>query len=501
MKPEFLADNELHTQIQYRLIEQISESERRYRELVENLREIVFKCDKAGNLTLLNKAWTLTLGYSATECLNHPIDDYLHAEDRQLWLNFLTQMHTKQDLACWELRFHHKSSEIIWLELSARSEAQGEISGSLTNITDRKRAQAALTNITDRKRAQAALREANEALQMRIEQLRFENHERRQTEATLLQSREQLRQQTQQLETTLQELKQTQAKLLHAEKMSSLGQLVAGIAHEINNPVNFIYGNIIHANEYIQDLLDLVCLYQQHYSTPVKDIQNKMRKIDLTFLLSDLPRLMSSMQMGADRISEIVLSLRNFSRLDEAEIKAVNIHEGIDSTLMILQSRFKAGKDRSPIQIIKEYGELPQVECYAGQLNQVFMNLLSNAIDAVVSRYKSEAVNEEIRHCNLLEGDEERTLFTPMIRIHTEVVGELYVAIRIIDNGIGMNELTRKQIFDPFFTTKPVGKGTGLGLSISYQIIVEKHGGVLECSSELGQGTEFLIHLPISLLH
>jgi two-component system, NtrC family, sensor kinase len=488
MKSDFLADNELHTQIQYRLIEQISESERRYRELVENLREIVFKCDKAGNLILLNKAWTLTLGYSAPECLNHPIDDYLHAEDRQLWLNFLNQMHIKQDLACWELRFHHKSTEIIWLELSARSEAQGEISGSLTNITDRKR-------------TQAALKEANEALQMRIEQLRFENHERRQTEATLLQSREQLRLQTQQLEVTLQELKQTQAKLLHAEKMSSLGQLVAGIAHEINNPVNFIYGNIIHVDEYIKDLLDLARLYQQHYSKPVKDIQDKIHKIDLDFLLADLPRLMSSMQMGANRISEIVLSLRNFSRLDEADIKSVNIHEGIDSTLMILQSRLKVGKDRNPIQVIKEYSELPQVECYAGQLNQVFMNLLTNAIDAVVSRCKSEAVDREIQSQTVSQEDENVIYFAPIIRIHTEILNELYVAIRIIDNGIGMDEITRKRIFDPFFTTKPVGKGTGLGLSISYQIIVEKHGGVLECSSELGKGTEFLIHLPISLLH
>ncbi|GJD15664.1 two-component sensor histidine kinase [Rivularia sp. IAM M-261] len=487
MKSDFLADNELHTQIQYRLIEQISESEKRYRELVENLREIVFKCDKVGNIILLNKAWTLTLGYSTSECLNHPIDDYLHAEDRQVWLNFLTQMHTKQDLACWELRFHHKSTEIIWLELSARSEAHGEISGSLTNITDRKR-------------AQGALKEANEALQMRIEQLRFENQERKQTEATLLQSREQLRLQTQQLEATLQELKQTQAKLLHAEKMSSLGQLVAGIAHEINNPVNFIYGNITHANEYIQNLLDLIRLYQQHYPKPVKDIQDKIHKIDMDFLLADLPRLLSSMQMGADRISAIVVSLRNFSRLDEAEIKAVDIHEGIDSTLMILQSRLKVEKDCNPIQVIKEYSELPQVECYAGQLNQVFMNLLTNAIDAVVSRCKSE-YDEKIQHQIVSQVPEDIILFVPIIRIHTEVVGELYVAIRIVDNGIGMDEITRKRIFDPFFTTKPIGKGTGLGLSISYQIIVEKHGGVLECSSELGKGTEFFIHLPISLLH
>ncbi|RCJ40175.1 PAS domain-containing sensor histidine kinase [Nostoc minutum NIES-26] len=484
MTPEFLADNELHTQIQYRLIEQISESERRYRELVENLREIVFKCDKTGNLTLLNKAWTLTLGYSASECLNRPMDDYLHAEDRELWLNFLTQMYTQQDLACWELRFHHKNTEIIWLELSARSEAQGEISGSLTNITDRKR-------------AQAALKEANAALQMRIEQLRVENRERKQTEATLVQSREQLKEQKQQLEATLQELRQTQSKLIHAEKMSSLGQLVAGIAHEINNPINFIYGNIIHANEYIQDLLDLVCLYQQQYCAPVKEIQEKIKNIELNYLLADLPRLMSSMQMGADRISEIVLSLRNFSRLDEAEIKPVDIHEGINSTLMILQSRLKGANNHIPIQIIKEYGELPQVECYAGQLNQVFMNLLSNAIDAVVSRCQSEAIDGEY-YQGVQERDRELS-FTPMIEIHTEVAGDRYIVIRIIDNGIGMTEVTRRRIFDPFFTTKPVGKGTGLGLAISYQIVVEKHGGLLECSSEVDKGTEFLIKLPLGL--
>ncbi|MBH8554648.1 PAS domain S-box protein [Nostocaceae cyanobacterium CENA357] len=477
MKSDFLAENELHTQIQYRLIEQISESERRYRELVENLREIVFKCDKAGNITLLNKAWTLTLGYSAPECLNRPIDDYLHAEDRQRWLNFLTQMDTQQDLACWELRFHHKNAEIIWLELSARSEAQGEICGSLTNITDRKR-------------TQAALKEANEALQMRIEQLRVENRERKQTEATLLESKEQLKQQKQQLEATLEELKQTQAKLLHAEKMSSLGQLVAGIAHEINNPVNFIYGNIIHANAYIKDLLDLISLYDQHYTEAVPDIQEKIRKIDLNFLLSDLPKIIFSMEMGAERIREIVLSLRNFSRLDEAEIKPVDIHEGINSTLMILQSRLKGVNNH--IQVIKEYSKLPLVECYAGQLNQVFMNLLSNAIDAIRTRCISETINRE---------NPELCCFTPMIRIYTEAVGDHCVVIRIIDNGTGMSEETRKRIFDPFFSTKPVGKGTGLGLSISYQIVVEKHGGVLECASELEQGTEFLMKLPIALLH
>ncbi|MBW4644680.1 MAG: PAS domain S-box protein [Goleter apudmare HA4340-LM2] len=488
MKPEFLADNELHTQIQYRLIEQISESERRYRELVENLREIVFKCDRSGNITLLNKAWTLTLGYDTAECLNRAIDDYLHAEDRELWLNFLNQMDSQQFLNCQELRFHHKDTEIVWLELSARSEDQGEISGSLTNITDRKR-------------AQAALKEANAALQMRIEQLRFENRERKQTEATLLQSREQLKQQKQQLEATLKELKQTQTKLIHAEKMSGLGQLVAGIAHEINNPVSFIQGNINYANEYIQDLLDLVDLYQQHYSTPEKEIQTKINKMELNFLQADLPKLMSSMQMGADRIGEIVLSLRNFSRLDEADLKPVDIHEGIESTLMILQSRLKGLKNHSFIEVIKKYGELPLVECYAGQLNQVFMNLISNAIDAVSSRCLNEVVDidGEFQHQVLPESEQEISAFAPTIEIYTEVVSDFYVAVRIIDNGTGMTEMTRKRIFDPFFTTKPVGQGTGLGLSISYQIIVEKHGGVLECSSELGKGTEFLIQLPILL--
>jgi len=464
MKSHSSSDHELNIQIQYRLIEQISESETRYRELVENLKEIVFKCDQAGNLKFINKAWTETLGYNALECLNHPIDHYLHIEDRQLWLNFLTQMPGKQDFTDLELRFNHKNQEIVWLELSAHSIAKGEISGSLTNITNRKL-------------AQAALEAANEALQIQIEQLRLENCKRQQVEATL------------------QELKQTQAKLLHTEKMVSLGHLVAGIAHEINNPINFIFGNMIYVNEYIQDLLDLIYLYQQYYDTPVKDIEEKRHKIDLDFLIADLPKLISSIQMGAERIRKIVLSLRNFSRLDEADIKAVDIHEGIDSTLMILESYLKGGKEYNPIQVIKEYHKLPMVQCYAGQMNQVFMNLLKNAIDAVIDRWKREVSPRQISpHKN-----EEIVAFTPIIKICTEIMNDQYVAIRIIDNGIGIDEITRKKIFDPFFTTKPVGKGTGLGLSISYQIIVEMHGGTLDCSSELGKGTEFLIQLPISL--
>lgn len=477
MDTNFAANNELHTQIQYRLIEQLSESERRYRELVENLREIVFKCDRDGHFTLLNKAWTATLGYETAECLSRPIDDFLHAEDREVWLNLLTQLKTDQELECKELRFHHCTAEIVWLELSARSENYGEISGSLTNISDRKR-------------AQVALREANEALQLRIEQLRRENLERRQAETTLIQSRVQLEEQTQQLEATLTELKQTQTQLVHAEKMSSLGQLVAGIAHEINNPINFIYGNVVHANEYIQDLLNLVTLYRQHYPQPDPSIQEKIDHIDLDFLLKDLPKLTNSLQVGADRIRQIVLSLRNFSRLDEAEVKEVDLHEGIDSTLMILQSRLKDKDHRPAIQVMKEYGALPLIECYAGQLNQVFMNLISNAIDALEAKVKLW------QSTNPLLGSQIPDL---LIRIRTEVVKDNFIAIWIIDNGTGIPEAVRTRIFEPFFTTKAVGRGTGLGLSISYQMIVEKHYGSLECSSTVGKGTEFLIQIPVSL--
>lgn len=307
--------------------------------------------------------------------------------------------------------------------------------------------------------------------------------ERKQAEEFLRQSEAQERERAQQLEQILRELQQTQTQLIQSEKMSSLGQLVAGVAHEINNPVNFIYGNLMHANEYTQDLLGLVQLYQQHYLEPVPEIGEEIDAIDLDFIIEDLPKLLSSMRVGAERIREIVMSLRNFSRLDEAERKAVDIHEGIDSTLMILQNRLKAKPDHPAVQIIKEYGELPLIECYPGQLNQVFMNLITNAIDAL-DDYNNERSLKEI-------------LTNPSkIKISTEVENG-HIKIRIADNGPGMKEEIRQRLFDPFFTTKPIGKGTGLGLSISYQIVVEKHGGELKCNSAPGQGAEFLIKLPI----
>ena len=287
----------------------------------------------------------------------------------------------------------------------------------------------------------------------------------------------------------LQTLQQTQAQLIQHEKMSSLGQLVAGVAHEINNPVNFISGNIKYISGYIRDLMELLELYQECYPIPESRIQAKVDEIDLQFLTEDLPKLLASMKMGSDRIRQIVLSLRNFSRLDEAEVKPVNLHEGLGNTLLILQSRLKATSKGRPIRVDRNYGELPVVECYAGQLNQVFMNLLSNAIDAVDDCAEPMiTIQTDVIHCpDFGASDEEQITCTPQ------------VAIRIRDNGTGISDDTKQKLFNPFFTTKPVGKGTGLGLSISYQIVVEKHGGSLSCASALGQGTEFSLQIPIQL--
>ncbi|ODG98585.1 histidine kinase [Nostoc sp. KVJ20] len=312
----------------------------------------------------------------------------------------------------------------------------------------------------------------NEGRIYRIIGTSFEISDRKRAEA-------QLNQRTVELEQTLQELQHTQTQMIQAEKMSGLGQLVAGVAHEINNPVNFIFGNLSHANEYTKNILRLLKLYQKHYPNAHSEIQEEAETMDLEFLVEDLPKLIYSMRIGAERIQKIVVSLRTFSRMDEAEMKEVDIHDGIDSTVMILQHRLKAKPDSQGIEIVKAYGELPLVECYAGQLNQVFMNLLSNAIDA------------------LEEANNQHQLLTPTITICTTLVERKQVAIKITDNGPGIPADLKQKLFDPFFTTKPVGKGTGMGLSISYQIVAEKHKGKLQCVSELGQGATFIIIIPI----
>ncbi|MEA5595046.1 sensor histidine kinase [Rivularia sp. UHCC 0363] len=280
------------------------------------------------------------------------------------------------------------------------------------------------------------------------------------------------------LQKTLDELKSTQAQLIQTEKMSSLGQMVAGVAHEINNPVSFVYGNINHVNEYIKDILELIELYQQQFPNPGDEIEEKLDEMELDFVKEDLPKILISMKMGANRIREIVLSLRNFSRLDEADMKEVDIHEGIESTLLILQNRIKSKPNRIGIEVFKNYSQLPYIECYPGQLNQAFMNIINNAID-------------------VLEEERDIDTQTPQIHIHTELIDNKTAVVRIIDNGKGMNQQVKNKLFDPFFTTKPVGKGTGLGLSITYQIIVDKHQGQLHCVSEPGEGTEFIIQIPL----
>ncbi|MCC3407564.1 MAG: PAS domain S-box protein [Microcoleus sp. PH2017_10_PVI_O_A] len=308
--------------------------------------------------------------------------------------------------------------------------------------------------------------------------------DRKKAEEALRNSEAQSREQAVQLAAALDELKNTHSQLIQSEKMSSLGLLIAGVAHEINNPVSFIHGNLAYLKDYTQDLFHLLELYQQHYPNPVAEIQQETEENDLDFLAEDLPRIVSSMSVGVERICQIVQSLRNFARHDDSQMKPVNLHEGIDSTLLILNHRLKGNGEKPPIQIVKEYGNLPLVECFAGPLNQVFMNILSNAIDALDDANSKQTFQEMPENFR-------------QIRICTEVVGN-FVEIKIADTGPGITEEVQQRIFDTFFTTKPVGKGTGMGLSISYQIIVEKHKGELYCTSELGKGTEFIIKMPIA---
>ncbi len=275
---------------------------------------------------------------------------------------------------------------------------------------------------------------------------------------------------TQELQEALQNLKETQVQLIQTEKMSSLGQLVSGVAHEINNPINFIQGNLVYVNEYAQELLRLIDLYQQEYPNLRAVLQDQIDANHLNFIRTDLPKLVASMEMGTERIQKIVQSLRNFSRLDEAEVKVANIHEGIDNTLLILNHRLTQG-----IEVVKKYGDLPLIPCYPAQLNQVFMNILANAIDALMA---------------------EEAQLVKQIVIETQKVDSQQIRVGIWNNGSRIPYEIRDKLFDPFFTTKPVGQGTGLGLTICYQII-EKHGGKIEVISEPGQGTEFAIVLPL----
>ncbi|BAZ13014.1 response regulator receiver sensor signal transduction histidine kinase [Calothrix sp. NIES-4071] len=278
-------------------------------------------------------------------------------------------------------------------------------------------------------------------------------------------------------------LQQMQIKLIQNEKLLSVGQMIAGIAHEINNPVNFIYGNLAHANEYIQNILSLLYLYQEEYPNPSSHIRVKSEEIDIDFIKDDLSKLINSMNIGAKRIHEIVKSTKNFSRVDETTMKACDIHEGIDSTLTVLNYRLKSKLEYPSIEVSKNYGQLPLVECYLGQLNQVFLNIIANAIDALDDYNQQRSLEEVIKQPSI-------------IKISTKLIDNNWIAIQIADNGLGMSKEVQEKIFEPFFTTKPIGKGTGLGLSMSYEI-VQKHGGYIYYQSTPNVGTEFTIKIPV----
>lgn len=337
-------------------------------------------------------------------------------------------------------------------------------------------------NLSDRSRLQGSdeLAKISIAFDKMADKIEQDTH-------ILQQSQFELQQKATELESTLTQLKQTQTQLLQSEKMSSLGQLVAGIAHEINNPVSFIFGNITYAQEYTDSLLNLISLYQQYYPQPHPEVQAELEDLELDFLETDLKKIFQSMRVGSQRIADIVQSLRSFSRLDEADLKTVDLHENLDNTLMLLKHRLKAQSSRPEIQVLKQYGNIPLIQCYAGQLNQVFMNIVMNAMDALDSiEYKTQLSTP------------------PKIIIHTETITDSehksWVQIQISDNGLGMSETVKNRIFEPFFTTKPVGQGTGMGLAISYQIVVEKHQGQLICSSQPGEGSTFVITLPLSTM-
>lgn len=427
-----------------------------------------------GQSVQMNKNYCAMMQYTEAELSQRSFQEMTFPEDLAEDLRQMERLITGEiESYQLEKRLYRKDGQLIWVNLT------------ITLLHDHKGnprySLAMIENITEAKRDEVVRRQANIALRR---------------------SESQYRAKAQELQQALHDLQQAQTQLVQSEKMSSLGQLVAGIAHEINNPINFIYANLTYANQYQTDLFHLLHLYQTHYPNPAPAIQAAAAEIDLDFLTEDFSRILDSMKVGSDRIREIVLSLRNFSRLDEAEMKPVNIHEGIDSTLVILQSQLKeqrvhkSGIDylRPAIAVIKDYGELPLVECYAGQLNQVFINLLTNAIDSLELRCTQESL--AIGSAKGANAAIARHSDPPTIWIRTEYLTQEQIAIHLIDNGIGITPDLKQRLFDPFFTTKDVGEGTGLGLSISYQIIVDQHRGRLYCNSEPAQGAEFVIQIP-----
>lgn len=314
-------------------------------------------------------------------------------------------------------------------------------------------------------------------------------------EEELMQSEAYAQEQAKLAQLALQELQHTQEQLIQSEKMSSLGQLVAGIAHEITNPVNFICGNLAHVNSYAQTLVQILELFQRHYPEPIPEIKDQVEFVNLDLLKQDMPKLLSSMQLGTDRIRQVLLSLRHFSYMNEMNINLVDVHESIDNALMVLHNSLKSKPYRKEIEVVKEYGEIPQIESYGSQLNQVVMNILMNAIDAIDSSIlSSQAVRQSTQALNSASSQQQEI---KRIHIQTALLDSGNIEIHIADNGKGIAETEQRELFDFHFTTKSIGKVSGLGLAISHQIVTQKHRGKLTCNSTLGEGSEFIIVLPV----
>jgi len=384
---------------------------------------------------------------------------------------------------CRQLQSQPQTNEIPVIFMTALSESHDKVKGLSLGAVDYITKPFQQEEVLARVQLHLKLHSLKRSLADQNHQLKQEIETRKAAEVALQQLNHELEDRvaarTQALSRALEDLKQAQLHMVQGEKLAALGQLVTGVAHEINNPINFIAGNISHASTYVQDILELLAAYQQAFPEGTPAIQERSAEIDIEFVQEDLSKVMRSMQVGADRIVGIVQSLCRFSHSHE-QIKPVDIHTGIDSTLMILNSRLKAQPDRPRIEVIKNYGELPLVDCYPGQLNQVFMNLLANAIDAL---------EEGMQQGNLAQA-------SPQIQITTAIAADHQIVIKVADTGPGITAEVREHLFQPFFTTKPVGKGTGLGLSISHQVITETHKGLLKCQSSPGQGSEFIIQIP-----
>lgn len=440
------AQSDIHESLTAALVQ----AEVKYRCIFENAVDGIFQTSPDGKYISVNPALARIYGYDSPEemiSMVTNIGSQVYVEPNRR-TEFVEALKKFGSISQFESLVYRRDHSIIWISENARAVYSDD--GRLLYY------EGTVEDVTERKQAEAALRH----------------------------SEAKLRKQATELAATLHQLKQTQSQLIQTEKMSTLGQLLAGVAHEINNPVNSISNNLPHLIQYVQGLIELLAIYDRTFNGETSEIKAKKNEIDFDYIQEDLPQIMSAMSAGTERIREIALSLRNFSRMDEGKKKFADVHQGIESTLLILHHRLKAKGDRPEIQIIKNYGEVPPIKCALGQLSQVFINLLGNSIDALEQRIE--------------ENDPD--LPAPTIWISTEQIGNNRVKIRIADNGQGIPEENLHQLFEPFYTTKPLGKGTGLGLSISKQIITEKHGGRIECHSELGQGAEFLIELPLSPL-